>query len=76
MSRYLLVDTRDWLPGRKVLIAPEWIERVSWPETAVRVALTRDQVASSPEYDPEEMPQREYEVRLYEHYESRGYWRE
>jgi uncharacterized protein YrrD len=74
--RYLLVDTRDWLPGRQVLIAPEWIERVSWSETAVNVALTRAQVKSSPEYDPEEMFEREYEARLYEHYGSRGYWRQ
>jgi uncharacterized protein YrrD len=74
--RYLLVDTRDWLPGREVLISPEWIERVDWPEVAVHVALTKSQIETSPEYDPEEMPEREYEARLHEHYESRGYWTE
>jgi len=30
--RYLIVDTRDWLPGKKVLISPKWIKRVSWSE--------------------------------------------
>jgi hypothetical protein len=74
--RYLLVDTRDWLPGREVLLAPQWIEDVDWAETAVHVALTRDQVESSPEYDPEEPLGRDYEVRLHEHYGYRGYWRE
>ncbi|MFW6082521.1 MAG: PRC-barrel domain-containing protein [Chloroflexota bacterium] len=73
--RYLLVDTRDWLPGRKVLIPPLSIERVDWAETAVRVSLTRDQVESSPEYDPSKPLERSYEVRLYEHYGRRGYWR-
>src|SRR6185503_16405322 len=27
--RYLVVDTRNWLPGKKVLLAPQWIEEVS-----------------------------------------------
>ena len=28
--RYMVVDTKNWWPGKKVLVAPEWIERVSW----------------------------------------------
>ena len=74
--RYLLIDTRDWLPGRTVLVSPQWIERVDWAETAVHTALTRTEVETSPEYDPENLPGREYEILLYEHYERRGYWQE
>ena len=74
--RYLLVDTRDWLPGRTVLVSPQWIERVDWAETAVHVALTKVEIETSPEYDPENPPGREYEILLYEHYERRGYWQE
>lgn len=74
--RYLLVDTRDWLPGRKVLVSPQWIRRVDWTETAVHVSLTQDEVENSPEYDPSSPPERAYEIRLYGHYNRRGYWRE
>jgi hypothetical protein len=74
--RYLLVDTRDWLPGREVLVSPTWIERVNWAETAVHVALTRAQIASSPEYKSEEPPGRAFEALLHEHYGYPGYWRE
>lgn len=74
--RYLLVDTRDWLPGRTVLVSPQWIERVDWSETAVHVTLTRAEIETSPEHDPEEPPEREYELLLYKHYERRGYWQE
>ena len=28
----MVVDTRNWLPGKKVLVAPRWIDRVSWAE--------------------------------------------
>lgn len=74
--RYILVDTRNWLPGRKVLIAPEWIEGVSWSNAVVTVNLTRQQVEESPEYEykPERPPQREYEARLYRHYGAPYYW--
>ena len=31
--RYLIIDTRNWWPGKKVLISPQWIDRVSWDES-------------------------------------------
>lgn len=72
--RYVLVDTGDWLPGRKVLIMPQCVERVDWASRGVRVSLSRDQVETSPEYDPDQLPDRDYEVRLHEHYGQRGHW--
>ena len=48
----LVVDTRNWLPGKKVLISPDRIERVSWDEKAVHVSVDKDRVHNSPEYDP------------------------
>lgn len=72
--RYMLVDTRDWLPGRQVIVSPQWIERVNWAESAVHVELSREAIKNSPEYDPDAPPVREYEIRLYEYYGFRGYW--
>jgi len=48
--RYLVVDTRNWWPGKKVLISPRWIERVSWNESKVFVNLSREKIRQSPEY--------------------------
>ena len=28
--RYMEVATRNWWPGKKVLVSPAWIERVAW----------------------------------------------
>ena len=72
--RYLVVDTRNWLPGRKVLIAPTWVREISWDDREVSVVLTREQIERSPEYDPEVPVGREYEEGLYGHYRSPGYW--
>lgn len=72
--RYMVVDTRNWLPGRKVLVTPAWIEAVDWSERKVHVDLTKDQIKESPEYDPSSPVMREYEERLYEFYGRPGYW--
>ena len=38
--RYMIIDTRNWLPGRKVVVSPEWITEVNWSESKVlNVAL-------------------------------------
>jgi len=72
--RYLVVDTLNWWPGKKVLISPKWIDRVSWGESKVFVGLLRDTIKKSPEYTAESLPTRDYEVGLYEHYNRNGYW--
>jgi len=71
--RYLVVDTKNWWPGKHVLIAPQWIERVSWEEAKVFVNLERDIIKGSPEYTPADL-NREYELNLYRHYGRFGYW--
>jgi hypothetical protein len=52
--RDLMIDTRNWLPGKHVLIAPEWVKRISWEESRVYVGLDKETLESFPEYHPEE----------------------
>jgi len=72
--RYMVVDTRNWLPGRKVLVAPAWIDAVHWDEAKVLVNLTRDEIKNSPPFDPAQPINREYETRLYDFYGRPKYW--
>ena len=73
--RYLIVDTRNWLPGgKKVLISPLWIDRVSWDQSKVYVNLTRKTVEDSPEYSEATLVTRDYERKLCQHYKQQGYW--
>jgi hypothetical protein len=72
--RYIEVATRNWWPGKKVLVSPAWIERVSWADSKVYVGLSREAIKDAPEY-VESMPiTREYENRLYFHYGRPPYW--
>ena len=72
--RYLIIDTQNWWPGRKVLVSPRWIERVSWEESKVFVNLPRDTIKRSPEYTEESLITRDYETILHRHYDRQGYW--
>jgi hypothetical protein len=72
--RYMVIDTRNWLPGRKVLISPAWIDRISWPKRQVRVCHNRQAVKNAPAFDPKTPVNREYEVRLYDYYGVPKYW--
>ena len=72
--RYLIVDTRDWLPGKRVLIAPKWIKRVSWSEKQVVVDLAREAIGQAPEYTDDPPLTREGEIALHRHYKRDGYW--
>jgi uncharacterized protein YrrD len=74
--RYLVVDTHNWWPGKKVLLSPQWIECVSWPESKVRVHMFKEAIKRSPEYSEAALITREYEDALYLHYGQRGYWDE
>jgi hypothetical protein len=49
--RYLVIDTRNWLPGKRVVISSEWVERVSWNERKAYVSMSKQSIRDAPEYD-------------------------
>jgi hypothetical protein len=72
--RYLVVDTRNWLPGKHVLVSPAWTEAIDWDAQHVKVDLTRDAIRNSPEFNPREPVNRRYEEHLYDYYGRPEYW--
>ena len=72
--RYLVVNTSNWWMGHKVLIAPKWIEGVSWSEEIVMVNMTQKKIKDAPVYDPSVMLDREMEASVHSHYGRVGYW--
>jgi hypothetical protein len=72
--RYLEVDTLNWWPGKKVLVSPQWINRVSWADSKVYVDLTRETIQNGPEWVESIPVTREYEHRLYDYYARSPYW--
>jgi hypothetical protein len=72
--RYIEVATRNWLPGKKVLVSPAWMKRVSWTDSKVYVELSRKAIGDAPEYLLSRPITREYEDKLYVHYGLPPYW--
>lgn len=66
--RYLEVDTRNWLPGKRVLIGTPWISHAEWDKNVVRVDLLREAIQTAPAYDPSKIIGRDYQAALYKHY--------
>jgi hypothetical protein len=64
------------LPGKIVLVSPQWIETISWVESKVQISLTREAIKNAPELTGGLLPTRNYEVELYGHYKRNGYWTE
>ncbi len=79
-----LLDSRTWniayavvepFPigsGRQVLIGPECLARISWRDGLVFLALSRDAVASAPQYDPARPLTLDYAERIHEAYVAKG----
>lgn len=72
--RYLIVNTSNWWGGHDVLVAPQWIEAVSWSDAKVSVDLTRQAVKDAPLYDSAAQLDRQQEQAIYQHYGRPGYW--
>ncbi len=72
--RYFVVKTSNWWLGHDVLVAPQWIKRMSWAQRIVTLDLTRDDLKEAPHYAPALPLTREMEIAVYEHYGRTGYW--
>jgi hypothetical protein len=72
--RYVVVDTSNWWFGNEVLVSPDWIDRVSWPDRRVSVNLAKETVKGSPRWDASAPVNRAYEERLYDYYGRPAYW--
>ena len=62
------------LADKKVLVAPSWIQRVSWMDSKVYVGLSREAIKEAPEFLESVPITRKYEDRLYLHYGQAPYW--
>ena len=72
--RYLIIDTKNWLQGKRILISPQWIKNIDWRNSKIFVNLSCEEIKQAPEYTESSLLTREYESKLYGHYSRQGYW--
>jgi len=72
--RYVVMDTRNWLPGKHVLLAPALFKAVNWEERMVRVNAAREMIKDAPVFDVTVPLTRKYEQKLVDYYGVGKYW--
>jgi len=72
--RYMVVQTGSWWHGHQVLVAPQWIQEVLWPDQRIAVSLTQGAVRDAPQYSSSVSPSRDQEISLHRHHGRAGYW--
>jgi hypothetical protein len=74
MIRFLVVDTGDWLPGRKVLISPMTIGKANWRTRELPVSKTKECVKNSPTIDTAKPASHQHEIQQFDYYKFPSYW--
>jgi sporulation protein YlmC with PRC-barrel domain len=74
LVRWLVVDTGDWLSGRKVLLPAFALGHPDPGKKEFSVRLTMQQVKDSPDIDTERPVSRQMEANVYDYYGWSPYW--
>jgi hypothetical protein len=72
--RYLVVDTRVWLPDRRVLISPMSMDGSRPIARAFPLSISKEQVRNSPNIDTHRPVSRQHEISYLGYYGYPYYW--
>lgn len=68
---YLVVDTRNWWPGKNVLVSPRSIHEIDWTNRLVNLTVARQRIKASPAYEEASKIDRAYENHFNNYYGDR-----
>ena len=66
--RYVIVDTRNWWPGEKVLVSPRAMREINWEEKTFHLTVDRRMVKDSPVYDPSSTADGAYDEKFLKYF--------
>ncbi|TDQ42178.1 PRC-barrel domain-containing protein [Aureibacillus halotolerans] len=72
--RYLVIDTGSTFNRQTILLSPEWVKDISWIDRTVTVPLEHDLLQNAPVFEHDQAITRDYEERLFTHYNRPHYW--
>ena len=71
--RYLVIATRDWWPGKHVKLSPYAVKKIDSAERHIAVNVTREQIKTSPAWDPLALADPAGEESYHSHFGWPGY---
>ena len=66
--RYLVVDTKNWWPGQRVLISPRTVREIDWADRSIHLNISRQQIKHGRAYDPAKIADRANEDLMLKYY--------
>ena len=63
-TRYLVIDTSNWMGGKWVAVSPESVSHVDWANQSLKMNLTREEIRNSPSLDEAHVPSYEQTPRF------------
>lgn len=72
--RYLVTDTSNFLPGRRVLISPASTSKINYERKIIPLSLSKKEIEDSPVVKQGLLPSRETEIELKSYYDWPVYW--
>jgi hypothetical protein len=73
--RYVVINTHYWWTEKQILLVPQWVERVSWRRSVMRVNLSMDFLKHAPKYLGASAISPEYEHNVLDYYEKPAHWK-
>ncbi|HMC86452.1 MAG TPA: PRC-barrel domain-containing protein [Chitinophagaceae bacterium] len=71
--RYLIIETGNWLTGRKILLSPQAIVMTDTVKEVFLVNLSKEQISRSPDVDTDQPVSHRLEIQLSHHYSWQRY---
>jgi hypothetical protein len=65
---YLVVDTKNWWPGKRILVASRSAGEIDWTDRLVNLDVDRQRIKDSPAYDPSMTIDRAYDEKFQTYY--------
>lgn len=73
-GRWVVADTGDWLPGRKVLLSPISFDEPDMEEKTIPVRMTKQEIQDSPPLEEDAPVSLQYEKTFYNQFYWPYYW--
>lgn len=68
---YIVVNTKNWWPGKKVLVSPRSIKEIDWNSRLVNLNVSRQRLKDAPLYEAGSVIDRAYENHFNNYYGER-----
>lgn len=63
--KFLVIETRNFLPGDFVAISTKWIDQINWVDKEVKVDLEKESIKNGPYFNPAQPFEQEEDMGLY-----------